>query len=80
MWQGMMRAFLLSRAMLPAGSRWSSVRHSSTAVRYKEAPGPTRDAYLPFSRKRLTLPTGNCSPTLPDLVASFDCGILLVAE
>ncbi|CAN0464649.1 unnamed protein product [Ectocarpus sp. 8 AP-2014] len=46
MWQGMMRAFLLSRATLPAGSSTSAVKHSSTAARYTGAPAPTRDAYL----------------------------------
>uniref|UniRef100_A0A5F9CKJ6 Histone H2A n=1 Tax=Oryctolagus cuniculus TaxID=9986 RepID=A0A5F9CKJ6_RABIT len=41
-WRGMMRVFLLSRAALPASSRISAVRYSSTAARYTGAPAPTR--------------------------------------
>ncbi|XP_070371550.1 histone H1.5 isoform X1 [Equus asinus] len=43
-WRGMMRVFLLSRAALPASSRISAVRYSSTAARYTGAPAPTRSA------------------------------------
>ncbi|XP_011887010.1 PREDICTED: uncharacterized protein LOC105572718 [Cercocebus atys] len=40
-WRGMMRVFLLSRAALPASSKISAVRYSSTAARYTGAPAPT---------------------------------------
>ncbi|XP_039918681.1 LOW QUALITY PROTEIN: uncharacterized protein LOC120752087 [Hirundo rustica] len=38
-WRGMMRVFLLSRAALPASSRISAVRYSSTAARYHRGAG-----------------------------------------
>ncbi|CAM9458403.1 unnamed protein product [Scytosiphon promiscuus] len=71
MWRGMMRAFLLSRAALPASSSTSAVRYSRTAARYTGAPPPTRLENLPFLRKRPIRPTGNCRPALADLVVVF---------
>jgi len=41
---------LLSRLALPASSRTSAHRYSSTAARYTGAPAPTRVAYLPALR------------------------------
>jgi hypothetical protein len=40
----MIRVFLLSRAALPANSRISADKYSSTAPKYTGAPAPTRSA------------------------------------
>ncbi|KAK1328812.1 hypothetical protein QTO34_010981 [Cnephaeus nilssonii] len=55
---------LVVAAALPASSRISAVRYSSTAARYTGAPAPTRSA-------RCTRPTGNCSPAREDRVLAL---------
>ena len=68
---GIILDFLLSLAALPASSKTSAARYSSTAARQTEAPAPTLSAYLPVLINLAILPTGNCSPALLDLETDF---------
>lgn len=51
----MIRVFLLSRAALPANSRISAARYSSTAARYTGAPDLLSEGYIdPYTANAVT--------------------------